>query len=63
LGKNELKKVFDMFYRVQTSGENVRGTGLGLYIVDTIIRGYGGKVAVESAGSGRGCTFIISIPV
>jgi signal transduction histidine kinase len=62
LDKNELKNVFEMFYRVHPTGENVRGTGLGLYIVDTIIRSYGGKVSVESAGLGQGCTFIITLP-
>lgn len=62
LDRSELKKVFDMFYRVQKAGENVRGTGLGLYIVDTIVRGYGGTVAVESEGIGKGCTFTITLP-
>ncbi len=62
LDKTELKKVFDMFYRVQTAGENVRGTGLGLYIIETIIQNYGGKVAVTSDGPGQGCTFTISLP-
>ena len=62
LAKNELKKVFDMFYRVQQAGENVRGTGLGLYIVATIIRGYGGSVTVKSEGPGTGCTFTITLP-
>jgi signal transduction histidine kinase len=62
LDRSELKKVFDMFYRVQQSGENVRGTGLGLYIVDTIVRGYGGTVTVESDGIGHGCTFTITLP-
>jgi signal transduction histidine kinase len=62
LDKSELKHVFEMFYRVHPTGENVRGTGLGLYIVDTIISSYGGKVSVESAGLGQGCTFIITLP-
>jgi len=62
LDKKELKKIFDMFYRVNQIGENVRGTGLGLYIVETIIRGYGGTVAVESPGLGKGCTFTINLP-
>jgi signal transduction histidine kinase len=63
LEKRELKHVFDMFYRVHPAGENIRGTGLGLYIVATIIRGYGGNVLVESAGLGQGCTFIMTLPV
>lgn len=62
LEQRELKRVFDMFYRVHPAGENVRGTGLGLYIVSTIIRGYGGNVHVESAGLGQGCTFTITLP-
>jgi len=63
LEKNELKKVFEMFYRVHPAGENVRGTGLGLYIVDTIIRNYNGKVTVASPGLGQGSTFNITLPV
>lgn len=62
LDKDELKKVFDMFYRVQQPGENVPGTGLGLYIVDTIIKGYGGSVSVASDGPGLGCVFTIVLP-
>jgi hypothetical protein len=62
LDGKELKHVFEMFYRVHPTGENVRGTGLGLYIVDTIIRSYGGRVSVESAGLGQGCSFIITLP-
>jgi signal transduction histidine kinase len=62
LDRKEIKHVFDMFYRVHPTGENVRGTGLGLHIVNTIIRSYGGKVSVASAGLGQGCTFIITLP-
>jgi hypothetical protein len=62
LDRSELKHVFEMFYRVHPTGENVRGTGLGLYIVDTIIVSYGGRVSVESAGLGQGCSFIITLP-
>jgi len=62
LDRRELKKVFGLFYRVRPAGENVRGTGLGLYIVQSIIRGYGGRVVVESEGLGKGCTFTITIP-
>ena len=61
LDRKEIKHVFEMFYRVHPTGENVRGTGLGLHIVNTIIRSYGGKVSVASAGPGQGCTFIITL--
>lgn len=62
LENKELKKVFSMFYRVHPTGENVRGTGLGLYIVQSVIRGYGGTASVESEGLGRGCTVTIILP-
>lgn len=63
LDRKELKKVFDMFYRVHHPGDSIRGTGLGLYIVESVVRGCGGSVAVESDGLGQGCTFTITLPV
>lgn len=63
LEKKELKKVFDMFYRVQSPGENIRGTGLGLYIIASILESWGGNVSVESDGLGKGCTFRLLLPV
>ncbi len=61
LDKKERKHVFERFYRVQPPGGSVRGTGLGLYIVETVIRGYGGKVWVTSEGAGKGCTFTVKL--
>ncbi|MDD2539660.1 MAG: HAMP domain-containing sensor histidine kinase, partial [Desulfuromonadaceae bacterium] len=62
LEKKEQKKVFNRFYRVQPPGDNVRGTGLGLYIVESVIKGYGGTVGVTSDGPGKGCTFTVKLP-
>ncbi len=62
LEKKEQKKVFSRFYRVQPPGDNVRGTGLGLYIVESVIKGYGGTVGVTSDGPGKGCTFTVKLP-
>jgi signal transduction histidine kinase len=63
LKKNELDRIFEMFYRVRTPGENIRGTGLGLYIVKSVVNAHGGKISVESAGPGKGCTFHITLPL
>ena len=63
LRKNEREKIFEMFYRVRTPGENIRGTGLGLYIVKSVVNAHGGKISVESAGPGKGCTFHITLPL
>ena len=62
LDKKERKNIFERFYRVQPPGDNVRGTGLGLYIVETVIKGYGGTVGVASEGLGKGCTFTVKLP-
>ncbi|HEY6838022.1 MAG TPA: HAMP domain-containing sensor histidine kinase [Geobacteraceae bacterium] len=63
LEKKEMKRVFRMFYRVRSPGENIRGTGLGLYIVSSIVAEHGGKIRVESEGTGKGCTFTITLPL
>lgn len=59
----DLKKIFRMFYRVRRSGENIRGTGLGLYIVKSVIKEHGGNVIVTSQGTGKGTTFLITLPL
>jgi len=59
----ELKNIFRMFYRVRTSGETIRGTGLGLYIVKSIMERHKGSIKVQSDGPGRGSRFIISLPL
>jgi len=59
----ELKKIFRMFYRVRRSGENIRGTGLGLYIVKSVVKDHGGKIRVTSEGAGKGTKFLIILPL
>ncbi|QEM69612.1 HAMP domain-containing histidine kinase [Geobacter sp. FeAm09] len=59
---HERKKIFEMFYRVRQTDQYVRGTGLGLYIVQSVVKGYGGTVGVTSEGLGKGSTFTIKIP-
>lgn len=60
---DELKKIFKMFYRVRRQGENIRGTGLGLYIVKTVVKEHGGTISATSGGIGQGTSFNISIPL
>ncbi|HJV64214.1 MAG TPA: HAMP domain-containing sensor histidine kinase [Geomonas sp.] len=63
LRRSEQEKIFEIFYRVRTPGENIRGTGLGLYIVKSVVEAHGGKVSVESPGPGLGATFRIVLPL
>lgn len=59
----ELKRIFDRFYRVEDAAAGpVKGTGLGLFIVRSVARRYGGDAYAESEGEGRGSTFTIRLP-
>ena len=40
----------------------VKGTGLGLFIVRSIVRSHGGRVFAESGGEGRGTTVTLELP-
>jgi two-component system sensor histidine kinase SenX3 len=61
--KRQLKRIFNRFYRVPSLRiKAVKGTGLGLYIVRSIVRAHGGKVFAQSEGEGRGATFTLELP-
>jgi signal transduction histidine kinase len=61
--RSELKRIFRRFYRVQNvETQKAKGTGLGLFIVASIIKKHGGKIRVESRGEDSGSRFVIQLP-
>ncbi len=59
----QVKRIFKRFYRIPgLSTQQAKGTGLGLFIVRSIVKKHRGKITVESAGEGAGSTFIVSLP-
>ena len=58
----EQRRIFRRFYRVdQRLSSETSGVGLGLSIVDLIVRGHRGTVSVHSA-PGSGSTFTLRVP-
>ena len=64
IGKEDLPRIFERFYRVDKArtAENIRGTGLGLAIVKHIAQLHGGHVEAESELE-RGTTIRMVLPI
>jgi len=60
--KEALPRIFDRFYRVYRTGEQIQGTGLGLAIVKKIVAMHNGRIEVESKPQ-EGSTFTVYLPV
>lgn len=60
---NQLKKIFGRFYRVDSQAHSsIRGTGLGLYVVKSLVKRLGGKIKASSKGVGMGTCFRLDFP-
>lgn len=57
--EEQLERIFDKFYRVDTSRSREKGgTGLGLSICSDIIKNLGGKIGAKNSSSGGLCIWI-----
>jgi two-component system phosphate regulon sensor histidine kinase PhoR len=62
IAKDTIAKIFDKFYRVPTGDvHDVKGFGLGLSYVKTMVDAHHGSISVKSE-LGRGTTFSILLP-
>jgi two-component system phosphate regulon sensor histidine kinase PhoR len=57
LDKSQIKKIFKKFYQV---GKSTKGSGLGLYIVHSIVKLHKGDIQAISKGIGAGSIFQIT---
>jgi signal transduction histidine kinase len=63
LAPEQLEAVFERFYRVDPARSRAAGgAGIGLAIVRALAEAMGGQAWAESAGQGRGSTFLVELP-
>ncbi len=61
---DEIDNIFKRFYRINNNDTRViKGTGLGLFIAEQIIKAHHGTIKAQSAGIDKGTSFIIELPM
>jgi PAS domain S-box-containing protein len=61
--EEELPRIFERFHRVETAkGRTFEGTGIGLALIQELVKLHGGVVSVDSR-LGKGATFTVSLPL
>jgi len=62
IGEKHVSRIFDEFYRVDgRRNAPIKGSGLGLSIVRTLVNAHGGDIALASK-VGEGTTFTVKFP-
>ena len=58
-----LSRVFNMFTQVNTGARAQGGLGIGLTLARTLVNLHGGSIEAFSGGPGRGCEFLVKLPL
>jgi PAS domain S-box-containing protein len=61
ISEANMDKIFERYFRVDETAEQVSGSGLGLAIVKAIVEQHGGSVEAKSE-EGKGSTFTVKLP-
>jgi two-component system, OmpR family, phosphate regulon sensor histidine kinase PhoR len=63
IDRSQSKKIFKKFYQIGHSNiMSAKGSGLGLYLVQNIVRAHHGKIKVSSDGADNGSMFTVTLP-
>jgi len=63
MSRAHLAFIFNRFYRIGAEVRRSRtGTGLGLFIVKSVVKGHRGTITGESLGPDRGSVFTLTLP-
>lgn len=63
MNQDQLRHVFNDFYRVNRQNSNFKSSGLGMSICKRIVEKHGGTINCESQGLGKGTTVICILPI
>ncbi len=61
IGPDDLPRIFDEFYKADSSRHDLSSHGLGLAIAQRIVDIYGGIIKARSDGPGKGSTFLVNL--
>ncbi|MDP9246259.1 MAG: HAMP domain-containing histidine kinase [Chloroflexota bacterium] len=59
----DLQRIFERYYRGAGHRDDVVGNGIGLAVAREIVLAHGGRIWATSAGSGKGSTFFVALPI